>query len=154
MANTYTQIHIQAVFVVKHRACIISPLWKDELYKYITGIVQQKNHKLLIINGMPDHIHILFGMNPIQSLSDLMQDIKGSSSKWINETRNLRNTFTWQPGYGAFSYSKSQVKRVYEYIKNQEEHHKKKTFNEEYIQFLKEQEVSYDDRYLFSPIDY
>ena len=154
MANTYTQIHIQAVFVVKHRACIISPLWKDELYKYITGIVQQKNHKLLIINGMPDHIHILFGMNPIQSLSDLMQDIKGSSSKWINETRNLRDTFTWQTGYGAFSYSKSQVKRVYEYIKNQEEHHKKKTFNEEYIQFLKEQEVSYDDRYLFSPIDY
>ena len=83
-----------------------------------------------------------------------MQDIKGSSSKWINETRNLRDTFTWQTGYGAFSYSKSQVKRVYEYIKNQEEHHKKKTFNEEYIQFLKEQEVYYDDRYLFSPIDY
>ena len=154
MANTYTQIHIQAVFVVKNRACLISPDWKNELYKYISGIIRQNNHKVLIINGMPDHIHILLGINPSQSLSSLMQDVKGGSSKWINETQNLKQKFFWQQGYGAFSYSKSQVKRVLEYIKRQEEHHKKKTFNEEYLQFLKEQEVEFDERYLFSQIDY
>jgi putative transposase len=154
VANTYTQIHIQAVFVVKNRACIISPVWKDELYKYIAGIIRQNNHKLLIINGMPDHIHILLGLNPVQSLSDLIKDIKGSSSKWINETRNLKEKFVWQPGYGAFSYSKSQLGRVIEYIKKQEEHHKKKTFHEEYILFLKEQQIEYEERYLFTQIDY
>jgi putative transposase len=107
MANTYTQIHIQTIFAVKRRK-----EWKDELYKYITGIIQAHGHKLLAINGMSDHLHIFFGMRPIQSLSDLMQDIKGSSSKWINEKRFINDRFEWQEGYGAFSYSKSQTADV------------------------------------------
>ena len=126
MANTYTQIHIQAVFTVQNRECIIGNIWKDELHKYITGIVQNNNHKLLSINGMPDHIHILFGLRPSQSLSDLMQDIKGSSSKWINEKKFVHGKFSWQDGYGAFSYSKSEVSNVIGYINNQQLHHKKK----------------------------
>ena len=112
MANTYTQIHIQAVFTVQNRNCIILNSWKDELYKYISGIVNSNNHKLLAINGMPDHIHILFGFRPSQSVSDLMQDIKGNSSKWINEKRFVTGKFSWQEGYGAFSYSKSEVPGV------------------------------------------
>jgi REP element-mobilizing transposase RayT len=135
MANAYTQIHIHAVFAVQNRECIISAQWKDELYKYITGIIRNNNHKPLAINGMPDHIHILFGMRPVQSLSDLMQDIKGYSSKWINEKHFIKTKFSWQEGYGAFSYSKSQLPQVISYIENQENHHKKKTFSEEYRSF-------------------
>ncbi len=132
MANTFTKIHIHAVFTVQNRECIIGNQWKDELYKYISGTIQNHNHKLLIINGMPDHIHILFGMRPAQSLSDLLQDIKGNSSKWINERKFVRGKFSWQEGYGAFSYSKSQLHQVIQYIESQQEHHKKKTFLEEY----------------------
>jgi REP element-mobilizing transposase RayT len=154
MANTYTQIHIQAVFAVQNRDCVIMPSWKDELYKYITGIVQHNKHKLLSINGMPDHIHILFGFRPTQSLSDLMQDIKGDSSKWINEKGFVRGNFSWQEGYGAFSYSKSELHRVINYIERQEIHHKKITFIEEYLDFLKEFEVDFDDRYIFKPVIY
>jgi len=131
MANTYTQIHIQAVFTVQNRECIIGKQWKEELYKYITGIIQNHNHKLLIINGMPDHIHVLFGMRPSQSLSDLLQDIKGDSSEWVNNRKFLRSKFSWQEGYGAFSYGKSQIQQVIQYIQKQEEHHKKKTFIED-----------------------
>ena len=109
MANTYTQIHIQAIFAVQDRSCLISQLWENELYMYITGIIQNNNHKVLAINGMPDHIHILFGMHPTQSLSNLMQDIKGYSSKWINQKGFIGSRFSWQEGYGAFSYSKSQI---------------------------------------------
>lgn len=154
MANTFTQIHIQVVFAVQNRECIILNSWKDELYKYITGIIKQNNHKLLAINGMPDHVHILIGMRPSQSLSDLMQDIKGSSSKWINETKLIRSRFSWQEGYGAFSYSKSHLSRVIKYIENQETHHKKKNFNEEYKEFLEKFDVPYDERHVFQPIDY
>lgn len=125
MANTYTQIHIQAVFAVQNRDCLIRDVWKQELYQYIAGIVQRNKHKILAINGMSDHVHILFGFRPSQSLSELMQDIKGSSSKWINEKKFLKGKFSWQEGYGAFSYSKSGLSNVIEYIKEQEEHHKK-----------------------------
>ena len=152
MANTYTQIYIQAVFTVQNRECIIQNNWKDELYKYITGIIQNNGHKLLSINGIPDHIHILFGMRPSQSISDLMQDIKGSSSKWINERRFLRGKFSWQEGYGAFSYSKPELPNVINYINNQIIHHKKKTFLEEYLEMLKEFEIDYDDKYVFKSI--
>ncbi len=156
MVNTYTQIHIQAVFSVQDRASLILTSWKDELYKYITGIIQNNNHKLLAINGMPDHIHILFGFRPIQSLSDLMQDIKGSSSKWINEKRFIRGKFSWQEGYGAFSYSKAEIPKIIQYINHQQEHHKRTTFIEEYLGLLKEFDIDYDDRFLFKPlgIDY
>lgn len=150
MPNTYTQIHIQAIFAVKKRIALISTTWEDDLYKYITGIVQTNNHKLLAINGMPDHVHVFFGMRPDQSLSDLMQDIKGSSSKWINEKKFLRAHFEWQSGYGAFSYSKSQVRNVIAYINNQKVHHRKVGFLNEYKQFLKEFEIDYDERYIFN----
>lgn len=149
MANTYTQIHIQAIFAVKKRTGLIGKEWKDELYKYMTGIIQVHNHKLLAINGMPDHLHIFFGMRPTQSLSDLMQDIKGSSSKWINEKKFVKEKFEWQEGYGAFSYSKSQAPKVIAYVQNQEHHHHKITFMEEYKKFLKKFEIDYDERYIF-----
>lgn len=154
MANTYTQIHIHAVFSVQNRECIIGNQWKDELYKYFTGILSNNHHKLLAINGMPDHIHILFGMRPTQSLSDLMQDIKGNSSKWINDRKFVRGKFSWQEGYGAFSYSKSQLSQIIQYIEKQQEHHRKKTFIEEYKEFLDDFDVDYDERYVFKPIKY
>lgn len=149
MPNTYTQIHIHIVFAVKFRNGVIGSEWRDELYRYITGIIQKNNHKLMAINGMPDHIHILIGMRPIQSLSDLMQDIKGSSSKWINEKRFLKSKFEWQQGYGAFSYARSQVADVIKYIQNQEVHHKKQTFIDEYRNFLKKFEIDYNEEYIF-----
>ncbi len=152
MANTYTQIHIQAVFAVKKRTGLIQKEWKDELYKYITGIIQMHEHKLLAINGMPDHVHIFFGMRPTQSLSDLMQDVKGSSSKWINAKKFIKDKFEWQQGYGAFSYSKSQVSRVIKYVQNQEKHHHKTSFLEEYKTFLEKFEIDYDERYIFEDL--
>ncbi len=152
MPNTYTQLHIQFVFAVKYRASCIHISWKDELYKYITGIIQNNKHKLIAINGMPDHIHILIGLRPGQSISDLMQDIKGNSSKWINEKRFISGKFEWQEGYGAFSYGKSQLKNVIKYIENQESHHQKKTFVEEYLDFLQKFEVDYDEKYIFKEL--
>jgi putative transposase len=152
MANTYTQIHVHFVFSVKYREGVIGVLWKEELYKYIAGIIKTNNHKLLAINGMSDHIHILIGMRPTQSISDLMQDIKGNSSKWINEKKFLKAKFEWQEGYGAFSYSKSQVNKVIDYIKNQETHHKKKSFRDEYLDYLQKFEVDYDEKYIFKEL--
>ena len=152
MANTYTQIHIQFVFAVKYRTATIHSSWKDELYRYITGIVQYHKHKLMAINGMADHIHILVGMRPTQSISDLMQNVKASSSKWINEKQLSQGRFEWQEGYGAFSYGKSQLKDVVAYINNQEQHHKIKTFKEEYIDFLQKFEVDYDERFIFKDL--
>ena len=149
MANTYTQIHLQAIFAVKKRTGLIQREWKDELYKYITGIIQAQDHKLLAINGMPDHLHVFFGMRPIQSLSDLMQDIKQNSSKWINQKKFIKEKFEWQEGFGAFSYSKSQASGVIAYVQNQEVHHRKITFLDEYKKFLEKFEVDYDERYIF-----
>ena len=154
MVNTYTQIHIQAVFSVQNRECIIGNKWRDELYRYITGILTHNSHKLLIINGMPDHIHVLFGLRPAQSLSDLMQDIKGSSSKWINDKKFIRGKFSWQEGFGAFSYSKTQIGQIIQYIEKQQEHHRKKTFIEEYKELLDSFDIDYDERYVFKPIIY
>ena len=153
MPNTYTQIHIQAIFAVKRRVALIQPTWENRLYKYITGIIQKNEHKLLAINGMPDHVHVFFGMRPDQSLSDLMQDIKGSSSGWINENKFLKSHFEWQSGYGAFSYSKSEIPNVIAYIRNQKIHHGRVKFLDEYIQFLKDFEIDYDERYIFKEPD-
>ena len=152
MANTYSQIHIQFVYAVKFRDSIIGKDWKDELYKYTTGIIQKNNHKLIAINGMSDHIHILIGMRPTQSISDLIQDVKGCSSKWINKKGVLKGKFEWQEGYGAFSYGKSQVNDVVNYINNQERHHKKITFLEEYQTFLEKFEVEYDEKFIFKEL--
>jgi len=153
VANTYTQIYIQTVFAVENRACLIQNDWKDELYQYITGIVKNNNHKLIAINGMPDHVHIFIGMKPDQSVSDLLQDIKGGSSKWINEKGFVKGKFRWQSGYGAFSYSRSHIDRVVKYIQRQEEHHKRKTFKEEYIALLKAFEVDHNEKFLFQWIE-
>jgi len=154
MANTFTQIHIQTVFTVQDRSCIISKAWENELYKYITGIIQHHGHKVLAINGIPDHLHVFFGMRPTESLSDLMQDVKGDSSTWINKRGLVTGRFSWQEGYGGFSYSKSQVDHVIDYIKNQKIHHRRKTFIEEYMEFLEKFEMPYDRRYIFKPVDY
>ena len=152
MANTYTQIHIQAIFAVQNRHCLIDKEWEVELYKYITGIIQKYDHKLLQINGMSDHIHIFLGMRPKQALSDLMKNVKESSSKWINNRGFLRNHFSWQEGFGGFSYTKSQVPMIIRYIENQEEHHKKRSFIDEYLDFLEEFEIDFDERYIFKPV--
>lgn len=149
MANTYTQIHIQAVFVVSSRIGLIQPLWEEQLYRYISGIITAQGHKVLAINGMPDHVHILFGQRPVQSLSELLQDVKGSSSKWINEQGVVKGKFEWQAGYGAFSYSKSQVDAVINYIRNQKSHHQGISFMDEYKALLEEFQIDYDERYIF-----
>ena len=148
MANTYTQIHLQIVFAVRFRAALINKTWKDELYKYMTGIVQMQKHKMIIINGVEDHVHMLIGFKPHQSLSDLIQDVKGSSSKWINDRKLTKNKFNWQQGFGAFSYSMDALPNVINYILNQEEHHKKIIFKDEYKKYLKEYEIEFDERYL------
>lgn len=153
MAGTYTQIHLHLVFAVQNRLSLIQSSWKDRLYQYITGIIQQHKHKMIIINGMPDHLHIVIGMRPTQSLSDLLQDIKGSSSKWINAHKLVPGKFTWQEGYGAFSYGRSQLPKLIDYVKTQEEHHKKTTFLEEYKEFLKAFEVEFDERYIFKELE-
>jgi putative transposase len=152
MANTYTQLHIQFVFAVKYRDKVIHNSWKDELYKYITGIVQNHNHKLLTINGMPDHVHLLVGMRPSQSVSELLQDIKRSSSKWINAKKLVKGKFEWQEGYGAFSYGASQINDVIHYINNQKVHHTKISFRDEYLFFLKKFAIEYDERYIFKDL--
>ncbi|MBP9151973.1 MAG: IS200/IS605 family transposase [Flavobacteriales bacterium] len=153
MANTYTQILIQYVFAVKYRDACIDENFREPLEKYITGIVSNSGHKLLAIYCMPDHCHILIGLHPTQSISDLARDIKSNSSKWINEEKHLRAKFNWQDGYGAFSYSRSQLDSVVKYILNQPEHHRKRTFGEEYIDFLQKFEVDHDANYLFDWID-
>jgi REP element-mobilizing transposase RayT len=151
MANTYTQLHIQVVFVVQNRQSLISKTWKAELFKYITGIIQNHGHKVLQINGMPDHVHVLIGMRPTQSLADLMQIVKQDSSKWINKKDFVLGRFSWQAGYGAFSYSNSEVPRVIDYIKNQEEHHKAFSFDDEYKNILTEFKIDYNEAYRFKP---
>ncbi len=152
MANTFTQLQIQFVFAVKHRKGVINKSWKDELYKYITGIIQNNSHKLLCINGVEDHIHIFVSMKPTQSISDLLKDIKSNSSKWINQKGFVNGKFEWQSGYGAFSYSQSHIKNVIKYIENQEQHHHKKSFKDEYLDFLDKFEIEYDEKYIFKDL--
>ena len=149
MANTYTQLFVHLVFAVQNRQALISKTWKDELYKYITGIISNKGHKILSIGGVSDHIHILIGVIPDQSISSLVADIKRSSSLWINEKRLTTGKFAWQEGFGAFSYGKSQVHAVCEYNENQEEHHKKQSCRDEYIKFLELFGVDYNKDYIF-----
>ena len=153
MANTYTQIYLQFVFAVKNRTSLIHSSWKNELFKYITGIVQNNNHKLIAINGIPNHVHILIGYKPHQLIPDLLQDIKGDSSKWINKNKFTKGHFSWQAGYGAFSYSHSQVDVVAKYIINQEKHHKRRSFKEEYLELLKRFNILYDDKYILEDIN-
>jgi len=153
MPNTYTQIHIHAVFAVQNRISLISKDWQERLYKYIVAIMQKHGHKILSIGGMADHVHILFGFRPTQSLSALMQEVKRDSSEWINQNKFAGGRFSWQEGYGAFSYSKSQISNVANYIENQEKRHAKKTFTEEYRKILDDFGIEYDKRYIFHEIE-
>ena len=153
MSVTYSQIYIQVVFAVKGRQNLIGKDWKDDLYKYIAGIIKGKDQKSIIVNGMPDHIHSFIGLRPSMAISDLVRDIKNNSSNFANENKFLKGKFSWQEGYGAFSYSHSHIQRVYNYILNQEKHHKKKTFKEEYIGFLNKFNLECNEKYLFEWIE-
>ncbi|TAF66447.1 MAG: IS200/IS605 family transposase [Cytophagales bacterium] len=153
MANTYTQIHIQFVFAVKGRANLVRENFREELQKYICGIVKERENKPLAIYCMPDHTHLLVGLKPTQNIADLVRDVKAISSKFINEQGFLQQKFQWQNGYGAFSYSKSHVPAVVKYILNQAEHHRKRSFKEEYLTFLQKFEIEYDEKFLFDFLD-
>lgn len=153
MANTYLQIYLHIVFAVQDRMNLIPKQHQEELYKYMTGIVTNKKQKLLAVGGMPDHIHIFIGINHGHSLSDLVRDIKANSSRFINEKHWIRGKFQWQEGFGGFSYSHSQIDAVARYILNQEQHHKRQSFKDEYLQLLKKFAVEYDLQYLFEWID-
>ncbi|MBU3659646.1 MAG: IS200/IS605 family transposase [Flavobacteriales bacterium] len=149
MANTYTQMYIQIVFAVKRRQNLIQKKWKDELHKYICGIVNGKGQKVYATGGVEDHIHILVSIKPNIAISDLVRDIKANSSKWINENEFVRGKFQWQEGFGAFSYAQSQLDNVIAYINNQEEHHQKKNFKNEYLTLIQKFNIEYDEKYLF-----
>jgi putative transposase len=153
MANTYTQMYIQIVFAVKRRQNLIQKKWKDELHKYICGIVNGKGQKVYAIGGVEDHIHILVSIKPNIAISDLVRDIKANSSKWINENEFVRGKFQWQEGFGAFSYAQSQLDTVIAYINNQEKHHEKRTFKDEYMEQLQKFEIEFDENYLFEWMD-
>jgi putative transposase len=153
MAGTYSQIYIQIVFAVKGRENLIQKEWKDELNKYMAGIIKAKEQKPIIINGMPDHIHVFVGLKPVMAISDLVRDIKNNSANFINENKFSKTKFAWQEGYGAFSYAHSQIDNVYNYILNQEKHHTKKTFKEEYYDFLQKFNVEFNEKYLFDWIE-
>ena len=154
MANTYTQIYMQIVFAVQGRQSLIRPQHNDELQKYITGIISGQGQKLIAINNMPDHFHILVGQKPNVALSDLVRDIQAGSSGFINDRRRVLGRFSWQEGFGAFSYSHSQLDAVIRYIQNQQEHHRRTSFQEEYLEFLKRFNVPHDPRYIFQPVQH
>lgn len=153
MANTYTQIHLQFVFAVKHRGALIQPDWEEELFKYITGIVQNNGHKLLAINGMPDHLHMFIGYRVSQSIPKLVETIKTRSNQFINQRGFCRQKFEWQTGYGCFSYGKSQVNQVIQYVRNQKSHHRKTTFQTEYRKMLQAFQVEFNEQFLFDFLD-
>ena len=149
MAGSYSQIYLQYVFAVKGRQNLLQKPWREEVFKYISGIIKGKNQKPIIVNGVSDHVHIFVGLKPAMPISDLVRDIKNNSSNFINENKWVKGKFSWQEGYGVFSYSHSQIDKVYRYIANQEAHHEKKTFKDEYIDFLVKSGIDYDERYLF-----
>jgi putative transposase len=153
MAGTFSQIYIQVVFSPYKHENIIRDHWSGELLKYIGGIIRNKGQKLIAINSMPDHIHIFFGIKPSIAVSDLVRDIKNNSTNFINEKKFVIGKFSWQEGYGAFSYSHSQINSVYQYIINQKEHHKKKSFREEYLELLRKFEIDFSEKYLFDWLD-
>jgi putative transposase len=152
MANTYLQIYIQAVFAVKLRDAVIDKIWKDELHGVIGNLINETGCKTIIVNGVYDHVHCFFGLKPTISVSDLMQTTKAKSSKWINDHHKTKTHFEWQGGFGAFSYGRSQIDDMYQYILNQETHHQKQTFREEYLNFLNKFEMPYDERYIFEDL--
>jgi REP element-mobilizing transposase RayT len=153
MAGTYTQIYIQVVFAVKGRENLLLKPWRDDVFKYMAGIAKGKNQKPIIINGVSNHVHLFLGLTPTIVISDLVRDIKNNTSNFINKQRFVSGKFSWQEGYGAFSYGHSQIDQVYQFILNQEEHHRKRTFREEYLEFLHKFEVEFDEKYLFDWVE-
>jgi putative transposase len=149
MPNTYTQLYIHCVFAIKYREAVIEAKWEDRLQKYITGILQNNGHKLLAINSMPDHLHFFVGLNPNQSISEMMKLAKGDSSEFVNKEKFSKRKFYWQDCYGAFSNSRSQIDSVVKYILNQKQHHAKKAFRDEYLDMLRDYAVDYDEKYIF-----
>lgn len=154
MAGTFSQIYIQYVFAVKGRRQLLQKPWRAEVFKYMAGIIKGKNQIPIIINGVEDHVHVFVALKPVMNISELIRDVKNNSSNFINESKFLKEKFSWQGGYGAFSYSHSQIEHVHRYILNQEEHHRKKTFREEYHEYLREFEIGYDEKYLFDWLEY
>jgi REP element-mobilizing transposase RayT len=152
MANTYHQIYIQTVFAVKYRNAVIESEWKDQLHAVIGNLINEKKCKTMIVNGVADHVHCFFGLHPSVSVSELMKIVKAKSSKYINDKKLTKRRFEWQRGYGAFSYSQSHIDKVYKYIQNQEEHHKKVTFRDEYLDLLNKFNIPYDEQYIFPPL--
>lgn len=149
MAGTFSQIYIQTVFAVKGRDNFLMEPWRTEVFKYISGIIKGKNQKPIIVNGVKNHVHIFVGLKPSISVSDLIRDVKNNSTNFIDERKFVKGKFSWQEGFGSFSYSHSQIEQVYNYILTQEEHHRQRTFREEYLDFLRKFEIEYEDRYLF-----
>ena len=153
VANTYTNLYIQIIFAVKGRENLIIEKYREEVEKYICGIISNKDSKPLAIYCNPDHVHVLIGIHPAISISNMAKEIKSNSSKWINQKGWLRGKFSWQNGFGAFSYSKSHLDSVAKYILRQPEHHKRTTFKEEYLDILRKRDVAYDEQYLFEWYD-
>ena len=152
MANTYHQIYLQTVFAVKYRKAIIDKVWSSQLYAVIGNLINETGCKTIIVNGVEDHVHCLIGLKPVVSVSELMKTVKAKSSKYINDHTSTPGRFEWQQGYGVFSYGQSQVDKVYKYIQNQEAHHKKQTFRDEYLEFLKKFKIDYDEKYIFQEL--
>lgn len=152
MANTYHQIYIQVVFAVKHREALITKEWRSKLFSVIGNLINETGCKTIIVNGIEDHVHCFLALKPTVSISELMKTIKAKSSKYINDHKLTKTRFEWQEGYGAFSYSQSHISAVYKYIENQEEHHKKQTFNEEYLNFLNKFNIKYEEKYIFEEL--
>jgi REP-associated tyrosine transposase len=153
MANTFSQIYIQTVFAVSGRLSLIKPTFKEDFYKYIAGIVRNQGQKLISINGMPDHVHILIGLRPAMALADLVQEIKADSTNFINKNKWVRGKFSWQEGYGAFSYGHSQLNTIIRYIQNQERHHSRQSFKSEYLSLLRKFDIAFEDKYVFKFIE-
>ena len=153
MAGTYSQIYLQFVIVVNGRQNLLGKLWRKDVFKYISGIITNKDQKAIIVNGVGNHVHIFVGLKPSMRISDLVRDIKNNTSNYINKKKLVKGKFSWQEGYGVFSYTHSHIDKVYNYILNQEEHHKKYTFKEEYTKFLKDFQIEHDEKYLFDWLD-
>jgi len=152
MANTYHQIYLQTVFAVKYRSAVLDQPWRDQLFGVIGNLVNEANCKTIIVNGVEDHVHCFLGLKPVVSVSELMKTVKAKSSKYVNDHQLTPNRFEWQEGYGVFSYHQSQLDAVYKYIQNQEVHHRRQTFREEYLSLLKEFNVEYDEQYIFKEL--
>src|SRR6267143_5536271 len=153
MANTFSPIYIQTVFAVSNRQSLIKPEFKEDIYKYVTGIVRNQGQKLIAINGVADHVHLLIGLRPAMALADLVQEIKADSTNFINKKKWVRGRFSWQEGYGAFSYGHSQLDTIIRYIQNQERHHRRRSFKEEYLTWLEKYKIPFEEKYVFEFID-